>query len=220
MKSKAIVKKIVALILAFCSLHAFSQENIADQFRKTDNDSVFVRKNSMTPYAVNTAYVNFFDHPYDSIAVHGQKGDVLGPFSDGTYNYYIKVIGVDSALKMSAAHILLCVDSVHCDPKKIYSKAAADALAKRILNELRKGKDFVKLVTKYSQDPGSWNKGGEYKDFFEHQMVEEFERGVLTHKVGEYFAIETVYGVHIMKSTAVPVLDRYAVTYIILSVLH
>lgn len=69
-----------------------------------------------------------------------------------------------------------------------------------ILQEARNGKDFAELAKKYSEDPGSKNKGGLYENIQRGQMVKPFEDAAFSVPVGEISdIIETRYGYHIVK---------------------
>jgi parvulin-like peptidyl-prolyl isomerase len=69
-----------------------------------------------------------------------------------------------------------------------------------ILERARGGEDFAALAKEYSEDPGSQNNGGLYKDFARGAMVKPFEDAAFSVPVGEVSDIvETQYGYHILK---------------------
>jgi len=69
-----------------------------------------------------------------------------------------------------------------------------------VLARAKKGEDFAELAKKYSEDPGSKNKGGIYEDFTRGRMVKPFEDAAFGVPVGEISDIvETRYGYHILK---------------------
>ena len=75
-------------------------------------------------------------------------------------------------------------------------KAKADDLVK----QLRAGANFADLVKKYSEDPGSAAKGGEYDGVVHGQMVPEFEKAAFSLKVNEISdPVKTTYGYHILQ---------------------
>ena len=99
-----------------------------------------------------------------------------------------------------ASHILLMTT----DPKTNTELTDSEKAAKRkqmegILKRARAGEDFAKLAKEYSEDPGSKDKGGEYK--FQHgQMVAEFEAAAFSLKTNQVSDIITTrYGYHIIK---------------------
>ena len=68
-----------------------------------------------------------------------------------------------------------------------------------LLKRARAGEDFAKLAKEYSEDPGSKDKGGEYK-FPRGQMVPEFEAAAFslgTNQVSDI--VTTRFGYHIIK---------------------
>jgi parvulin-like peptidyl-prolyl isomerase len=78
-------------------------------------------------------------------------------------------------------------------------RSEARQKAEMILNRVRSGEDFAKLVKEFSDDPGSKNNGGEYK-FSRGVMVPEFENASFKLKPGEISDIvETAFGFHIIK---------------------
>lgn len=99
-----------------------------------------------------------------------------------------------------ASHILLMTT----DPKTGTELTAEQKAAKRkqmegLLKRARDGEDFAKLANDFSEDPGSKDKGGEYK-FPRGQMVPEFENTAFALKTNEVSEIVTTrYGYHIIK---------------------
>jgi peptidyl-prolyl cis-trans isomerase C len=99
-----------------------------------------------------------------------------------------------------ASHILLMTR----DPATglELTQAQKDAKHKQledILKRARDGEDFAKLAKEYSEDPGSKDKGGEYK-FRRGQMVPEFEAAAFSLKTNQISdIITTSYGYHIIK---------------------
>ena len=97
----------------------------------------------------------------------------------------------------SVRHILIQFK----DPEgKERTKEATLKLAKDIKAKLDAGEDFATLAKKYSEDPGSKDNGGLYKDASVSQWVEEFKQAALTlplNKISD--PIETTYGYHIIR---------------------
>ncbi len=99
-----------------------------------------------------------------------------------------------------ASHILLMT----IDPKTNTELSDEQKAAKRkqmegILKRARAGEDFAKLAQEYSEDPGSKERGGEYK-FARGRMVPEFEAAAFslnTNQISDIIA--TQYGYHIIK---------------------
>lgn len=99
-----------------------------------------------------------------------------------------------------ASHILLTTQDPATrtdlpDDKKAAKRKEMEGLLKRA----RAGEDFAKLAKEYSEDPGSKDKGGEYK-FPRGQMMPEFEAAAFSLKTNQVSDIVTTsYGYHIIK---------------------
>lgn len=97
--------------------------------------------------------------------------------------------------RVHARHILLSITNKPKDevPK---IKAQAEALDKQI----KAGADFAELAKKYSQDPGSAQKGGDLGWVSRGQMVKNFEDAVFALKPNEISdVVTTEYGFHIIQ---------------------
>ena len=99
-----------------------------------------------------------------------------------------------------ASHILLMTT----DPKTNAELSDEQKAAKRkqmegLLKRARAQEDFAKLAKEYSEDPGSKDKGGEYK-FPRNQMVPEFEAAAFSLATNQVSDIVTTrFGYHIIK---------------------
>ncbi|MCI0494295.1 peptidylprolyl isomerase [candidate division KSB1 bacterium] len=92
-------------------------------------------------------------------------------------------------------HILLLTQGKSEAEKKEIRKKIED-----ILKQAKNGADFAELAQKYSEDPGSKDKGGLYENFGRGTMVKPFEDAAFSVPIGELSdVIETVYGFHILK---------------------
>jgi peptidyl-prolyl cis-trans isomerase SurA len=80
------------------------------------------------------------------------------------------------------------------------AKAAARREAEQVVEELRKGGDFEVLARRFSDDPGSKERGGELGWFKQGQMVRPFEQVAFAMRPGDVSGIvETQFGYHIIK---------------------
>jgi len=101
-----------------------------------------------------------------------------------------------------ASHILIQVES----DAKPEAREAARKKAEEILSEVRKSPDrFAELAKKYSQDPGSAEKGGDLGYFDRGMMVKPFADAVFAlGKVGDISGVvKSDYGYHIIKLTGI-----------------
>lgn len=91
------------------------------------------------------------------------------------------------------------------------ARAAARAEAERALAELRDGQDFETVARRYSDDPGTRERGGELGWFRRGRMVPEFERAAYAMRPGQVSGIvETSFGLHIIKLDRVRGPERLA----------
>jgi peptidyl-prolyl cis-trans isomerase C len=97
---------------------------------------------------------------------------------------------------VKARHILLKV------PEGADEKAWKEAETKSndIKKKLENGEDFAELAKKYSDDPGSKDRGGDLGFFTKGRMVPEFESAAFSLKPGELSApVKTNFGYHIIE---------------------
>ena len=100
-----------------------------------------------------------------------------------------------------ASHILIGV-SATATPE---AKAEAKKKAEQVLAEVKKSPaKFAELAKKYSQDPGSAEKGGDLGTFARGSMVKPFEEAVFSMKPGDISGlVQSDFGYHIIKLTEI-----------------
>jgi peptidyl-prolyl cis-trans isomerase D len=97
--------------------------------------------------------------------------------------------------RVHAEHILLTTVG-----KTDAEVAETKKKAEDILAQARKGANFEDLAKKYSEDPGSKNKGGDLGWLLQGQTVPEFEKAAVSLPKGQISdLIKTQYGFHIIK---------------------
>ena len=103
--------------------------------------------------------------------------------------------------KVDASHILIStIDQKTGKPLDEKQKQEAKELAEKVYNKAKNGADFAALAKKYSQDPGSKDKGGELGVFGRGAMVPPFENAAFSMKAGEISKpVESQFGYHIIK---------------------
>lgn len=100
--------------------------------------------------------------------------------------------------KIQASHILVDFNNADGQMDTVAAKATIDSV-KMLLNA---GGDFADLAMKYSEDPGSKEKGGDLGFFERRMMVKEFDEAAFNLKVGEVSdVVKSNFGYHIIKVT-------------------
>jgi peptidyl-prolyl cis-trans isomerase D len=95
-------------------------------------------------------------------------------------------------------HILIKTEG-----KSPQQAAEAKARAEDILKQLQHGADFAALAKKYSEDPGSADKGGELGWIVRGQTVKNFENTAFSLQPGQLSGlVQTEYGYHIIQVEA------------------
>lgn len=101
-----------------------------------------------------------------------------------------------TAEQVRARHILVAVDK----NASMDTKSAALKKIKKIQQELKAGGDFDELAEKYSDDPGSRNRGGDLGFFAAEDMVPEFAKAAFALNVGQISdPVQTDFGYHVIK---------------------
>ncbi len=101
--------------------------------------------------------------------------------------------------RIQARHILIRVPE-GAGPE---DEAAALKKAREIRKKLLAGADFSEMARKYSEDPGTKDRGGDLGLFARGQMIPEFEEAVFKLKVGEISPpIKTRFGYHLVRVEA------------------
>ncbi len=97
--------------------------------------------------------------------------------------------------RVHVQHILLTtVGKTSAEVEEIHAKA------EDILKQVKKGGNFADLAKKYSEDPGSKDKGGDLGFITKGQTVPEFEKTAFSLQNGQVSdLVKTQYGFHILK---------------------
>lgn len=95
-------------------------------------------------------------------------------------------------------HILISV-SPNANAKTV---AAAKAKAESILKKIKNGASFAAMAKKYSDDPGSKNKGGELGFVRRGTMVPAFDNAIFSQPIGKLTIVRSQYGFHIVQVEA------------------
>jgi peptidyl-prolyl cis-trans isomerase D len=169
-------------------------------------DSLFVMKNSdlkfFSSQKIATAVpegnekaqkLQSYPMYMDTVFKSAKIGQVVGPYQSKGAFVISKVLGFTPS-RLKARHILLSTNQSK-DAKVIAQKQKmADSLVKLITKT-----NFSEYVSKFSDDPGSKQNGGEYDNFIEADMVPEFSAFCATKPVGTIGTVKTQFGIHIIE---------------------
>jgi len=167
-------------------------ENLKGNFENARNDSLFVLQYSDTKNAVE-APINTKENPELQERIdNAVVGDVIGPYKTGKRMAIAKITEIGMEEQATARHILL---SKSTEPDTEVLEARADSI-KRVI---QRKNNFEEMVTLFSEDPGSIEKGGVYEWFDRKTMVPEFTEASFDRPIGSLNVVETDYGFHIVE---------------------
>ena len=175
-------------------------------FATAKDDSLYAIANSEDPNKKNMkAYLPYrsetdpnakpgmtYPQYMDTIFKGAAPGQIVGPYNFQGKVYLAKIKHFNTQL-MTARHILLSANKADSVASKKV-KRTADSLLTFINKD-----NFEEYVTKFSQDPGSQQKGGKYEDFAYDEFVPEFSKFVSNGSVGQIGVVQTNFGYHIIE---------------------
>lgn len=123
-------------------------------------------------------------------------GGTYGPYIDGASYVIAKMVGTKQwPDSVTVRHILIATMNPQSG-QQVRMDSTAKSLVDSIAAAIKSGADFAALVTKYSDDAGSKEKGGVYDYFPQGQMVLPFNDFVFDNSVGAKSVVKTDYGYH------------------------
>ena len=188
---EAAEKKAQAILDSIKNGHPF--ENMAiiysdDKFSGVNGGDIYYITAGLLPYE--------FEDPMYTL----KAGEVYPEVVKTKFGYHLIKAAVwqHRFPKIKASHILI---GYHNRNGNIDS-AAAKLRADSVLAQLKAGASFEELVQKYSDDPGSKEKGGDLGYFERRMMVKEFDEAAFNMEVGQISdLVQTNFGYHIIKLT-------------------
>lgn len=140
---------------------------------------------------------------YKDSIIKQPAGTVFGPYLEGSNYMLAKLEGartIPDTVKLR--HILIA--TTQRDPQSgqdypVRDTASAYKLADSIRTAIAGGANFDTLCVKYSEDPGSKDKGGVYENVPSGQMVGAFNDFIFTKPVGSKGIVKTVFGYHYLE---------------------
>jgi len=184
------------------SLAVLTQMNqLKPQFAETTDEKSFLSKNGTeTPFYNSYINKNEVKQKVNDSVFSLAPGSVSGPYLDGGNYVLAKMIDKKQLPdSVKVRHILV---STHQQQQQGGSlmRVRDDSAARKRLDSavalINSGSNFDSVCTKYSDDPGSKDKGGVYDYFPSGKMVEEFNDFVFTGKPGDKKVVQTSFGFH------------------------
>lgn len=171
-------------------------------FDSTENTESLLASEGVDPAYNYNGYMGIgaIRSSYKDSIIKIPVGSVYGPYLDGNSYVLAKLEGVrgmpDSA---KVRHILIA--TTQRDPQSgqyypIRDTATAYKLADSIRTAIAKGSVFDSLCVKFSDDPGSKDKGGVYDNFASGRMVGSFNDFCFLNSVGSKGIVKTEFGYH------------------------
>lgn len=170
------------------SFEDLAQRNSQDYFSAPLGGDIFFITAGLLP-------AEFEDACYKTAA-----GQVYPEVVKTRYGYHlIKVTEKRERVpKIQASHILVDFNNANGEMDTVAAKATIDSV-KLMLDA---GGEFADLAMRYSEDPGSKEKGGDLGFFERRMMVKEFDEAAFNLKVGEVSdVVKSNFGYHLIKVT-------------------
>ena len=164
-------------------------EDIKSDFSLTEDNEIFIRKNSDVFNRVLYVPENDLSENVKPL-ISSPIGTIIGPFN---FNFntlrLAKLVDVSSRPdSVKARHILISSNDKDSEIK-------IDSLKNIISN----GQSFSKLAQEFSDDKGSAVNGGDLGWFSEGMMVEEFNDACFKAKKGDLITVKTQFGTHLIE---------------------
>jgi peptidyl-prolyl cis-trans isomerase D len=177
-------------------------ERMVPKFKQTEKDSIFVmRYSDIKEYRNDSSGIAKPEGSGQGITYpismsdeieNAEPGDVVGPYVTNQGLKISKILRFVNEPTATVRHILI-------NGKSDDEVAAAQKKADSIVRVIRANNNFVEMVTKFSEDPGSKSKGGKYEDFPKGQMVPAFNDFSFEKPIGTIGTVKTNFGIHIIE---------------------
>jgi peptidyl-prolyl cis-trans isomerase D len=202
--------------IAFNAAPSAADSNTARTFLESKRIEFDTARDYETFLRDNNSPMSFYDgfvsktamkQPNKDAILSAPVGTVYGPYVDpgqgGSYYVMSKILAVRNVPDtVKVRHILISTNQR--DPQTgqltpVRDSATAKKLTDSVQSLLAAGQSFDSLVVKFSEDPGSKDKGGVYENVTSGQMTSEFNDYIFTNPVGKVGVVKTEFGFHILE---------------------
>ena len=172
-------------------------------FLTTSDLELFLSENSDIPYDSIYRPKGFFSSDHAQMIFNLDNNQTYGPYTDGEFLKYSKMIDKKRNGNVRASHILVSYQGAQGASSEITrTKEDARKEASRILNLARTNPDsFSSYALEFSDGPSKSN-GGDLGFFQEGMMVKPFNDYVFSNRIGRIGLVETDFGFHVIKVVA------------------
>ena len=163
-------------------------------FDTTKNMADFIKANSELAFYDGHVGKKYIQTPNKDSILKNPVGSIYGPYVDKGSFVLAKILDMKQwPDTVKVRHILIGTQQ---QGQTIREDSTAKKLVDSIQLAIKNGANFDTLCKKYSDDPGSKDKGGVYDNVTSGQMVPPFNNFIFDHKVGEKGAVKTDFGYH------------------------
>jgi peptidyl-prolyl cis-trans isomerase D len=169
---------------------------LPDLEKTNDPQSLLARVGSDQPYFDGYLGKSRIQVPNKDSIFALQKGQVFGPYLDAGEYALAKLVDIKTLPdSVHARHILIAtVDARSGQP--VMDDSAAHKKIDSIKSLIERGESFDSAAAKFSDDPGSKEKGGDLGYFTADRMVKEFADFCFSGKTGEKKVVKSQFGYH------------------------
>lgn len=169
-------------------------------FRKSSDLAAFLDRNSDLKYDTIYKAKNDLPAKFADSLINLPIGKIYGPYRDGEYFKFSKMVNKKPNGSVKASHILISfAGAERANPEVQRTKEEAEKEAKELLIEAKKdGVVFSELARDKSDGPSA-PRGGDLGYFEEGVMTEKFNDVAFGNPVGYVGLVETEFGFHIVK---------------------
>lgn len=160
-------------------------EEIKTDFANAKDNESFVNRNSEESYAGSYVMKANYRSFYADSIFNTSVGNVYGPyFENGSYKLVKVVDKKQYPDSVKCRHILIKTAD---RGQPIAADSTVKTRMDSVASAIKSGASFAQMVTQYSQDPGSVDKGGEYTFAFTQKsgLSKEFGDFIFNGKTGE-----------------------------------
>ncbi|MDB5253040.1 MAG: hypothetical protein JWP27_2209 [Flaviaesturariibacter sp.] len=172
-------------------------------------ENFLAQNNSVMPFYNGYISRSAMRQPNKEAILSAPVGVTYGPYLDGSQNAVYAMSRILDVKQLpdtaKVRHIL--ISTYQRNPQNgqmvpVRDDASAKKIADSVLGLVRAGQSFDSLVTRFSEDPGSKEKGGVYENVFTGQMYAPFNDFLFTNPVGTVDVVKTEMGYHVMEVLA------------------